>query len=117
MRFFKRGETADSRITFLDSSTNEPISPGGPLVFQGGENLQAPPEGHEFLQVVRDYRINCQVDVCLGVAIQPEIERQVIHLILVTPVSEVTLTRPYGGPASYAPRWAIHHSLDLLRRL
>ena len=31
MRFFKRGETADSKFTFLDSETNEPIDILDPL--------------------------------------------------------------------------------------
>jgi hypothetical protein len=25
--------------------------------------------------------------------------------------------RPYGGPPEYAPRWALHHSLDVIRKL
>ncbi len=108
---------SDGELIRLLSSTNESISPGVSPLFQGGEILQDLPEGNEFLQIIRDYRINRQVEVCLGVSIQPESERQVIHLVLTTPESEETLTRPYGGPASYAPRWAIHHSLDLLRRL
>ena len=31
MRFFRRGETVDSRFTFLDSETNEPIDINNPL--------------------------------------------------------------------------------------
>ena len=108
---------SDGELIRLLSATNEAISPAEAPVFQGGDILQVLPAENEFLQVIKDYRKNHQVDVCLGVSIQPETERQVIHLVLMTPVSEITLTRPYGGPASYAPRWAIHHSLDLLRRL
>jgi hypothetical protein len=38
-------------------------------------------------------------------------------LVLVSPDGQQTLKRPYGGPPEYAPRWALHHSLDLLRKL
>jgi len=43
MRFFKRGETADSKFTFLDSETNEPIDILTPLYkithFSGADEI------------------------------------------------------------------------------
>jgi nicotinamide-nucleotide amidase len=60
---------------------------------------------------------NHQVDVCLGVAIFPAGERQDVHLVLISPNRSEVYTRPYGGPPEYAPRWAVHHSLDILRKI
>jgi hypothetical protein len=58
-----------------------------------------------------------QVDVCLGVAVFPAGERQEVHLVLMTPEQQDQIARPYGGPPEYAPRWAVHHSLDILRKI
>ena len=58
-----------------------------------------------------------QVDVCLGVAVFQAGERQEVHLVLMTPNQQDEFTRPYGGPPEYAPRWAVHHSLDILRKI
>jgi hypothetical protein len=54
--------------------------------------------------------------VGLGVAVYPGPERQDVVIILITPDGAQTYARPYGGPPDYAPRWAFHHSLDLLRK-
>jgi hypothetical protein len=58
-----------------------------------------------------------QAQVGLGVAMQPGIEKQEIYYALITPESEQTFNRPYGGPPGYAPRWAVNHGMDLIRRL
>jgi hypothetical protein len=57
------------------------------------------------------------VDVCLGIAVFPGPERQEVHLALAAPGRQELLSRPYGGPPQYASRWAVHHALDLLRKL
>lgn len=103
-------------LTSVLSSVDEMDSSGSGLL-RGGEILSILPTEEEFPQIIRAFRSKYTADVCLGVAIKPEEERQVIHIFLLTPMREETLSRPYGGPASYAPRWAVHHSLDLLRRL
>ncbi|MBN1147897.1 MAG: CinA family nicotinamide mononucleotide deamidase-related protein [Anaerolineales bacterium] len=91
---------------------NEPIS-----AFRGGEvmaELPTPDELHTFVAAYRQAR---QVEVCLGVAIYPAVDKQDVHLVLITPEGEQRFNRPYGGPPGNTPRWALHHSLDLLRRL
>jgi hypothetical protein len=60
---------------------------------------------------------NHQADVCLGVAVFPARERQDVHLVLITPHRQDEFIRPYGGPPEYASRWAVHHSLDILRKI
>jgi hypothetical protein len=36
---------------------------------------------------------------------------------LITPEGRQQFMRPYGGPPEYAPNWALHHSLDIIRKL
>jgi hypothetical protein len=71
----------------------------------------------ELLNRVTAVRSTQSVDVGLGIAIFPGPERQDIHLALVTPHRQELASRPYGGPPEYATRWAVHHGLDMLRRI
>ncbi len=85
--------------------------------FRGGEMLTNLPTPGELTASVAAYQQARQVEVCLGVAIHPGPEKQDVHLVLITPDGQQQLTRPYGGPPEYAPRWALNHSLDMLRKL
>ena len=42
---------------------------------------------------------------------------EIQYIGLPKPQGQQQYTRPYGGPPQYAPRWALHHSLDALRKL
>jgi nicotinamide-nucleotide amidase len=87
-------------------------------VFRGGEMLaERPKDGEALLAVTENYRQARGADVGLGVAIYPHGEKQDVQVALITPEGQRTLQRPYGGPPEYAPRWALHHSLDILRNL
>jgi competence/damage-inducible protein CinA-like protein len=90
---------------------------GGSGSFVGGELLNDTPPLEELEHLTRSFRDARQADVCLGVAIQSDGERQMIYLTLITPQGVENFTRPYGGPPEYASRWALHHSLDLIRNL
>jgi hypothetical protein len=85
--------------------------------FLGGQVLSETPSPHELMALIQAYRQVRQAEVGLGVAIYPAGERQDVHLVLVTPSGNQEFTRPYGGPAEYVPRWALHHSLDVIRHL
>jgi nicotinamide-nucleotide amidase len=85
--------------------------------FRGGEVLTDLPTPEELAHFVATYRQSRQVEVCLGVAVYPGSEKRDVHIILITPEGQQQSIRPYGGPPEYAPRWALHHSLDLLRKL
>ena len=103
-------------IQRLASSTyNQGAASSG--AFRGGEVLTSLPTPEELLELTNAYLQSRQVDVCLGVAIYPGPEKQDVRMVLITPDRQQQLTRPYGGPPEYAPRWALHHSLDQLRRL
>jgi len=86
-------------------------------VFHGGEVIIELPAPEKLLSLTKAHRKSRQVDVCLGNVIQPEGERQNITIALITPESKKVLSLPYGGPAEYAPRWALHQSLNILRRI
>ncbi|HLA97923.1 MAG TPA: CinA family nicotinamide mononucleotide deamidase-related protein [Anaerolineales bacterium] len=90
-------------------------STSGP--FLGGEILTETPSPQDLLAFTDAYRQARGAEVGLGVAIYPGLEQQDVRLVLITPDSARQFTRPYGGPPEYAPRWALHHSLDLIRTI
>ena len=85
--------------------------------FLGGEVLVTSPAPEELEAITADYRQKRETDVALGLALYPGAETQDIHVSVVTPSGTKSYTRPYGGPPKYGPRWAINHSLDILRNL
>jgi len=85
--------------------------------FLGGQVLTESPSPDELSRLTDAYRQTRSAEIGLGVAIQPAGARQDVHLVLVTPQGTQHFTRPYGGPPENAPRWALHHSLDLIRNL
>jgi hypothetical protein len=86
-------------------------------IFCGGEVLTESPETRDLSRLTAAYMKAREADVCLGVAIYPGAERQEVSIVVITPDGTQEVTRPYGGPPEYAPRWALHHSLNLLRSL
>ena len=85
--------------------------------FRGGEIIPAPPVPDQLTGLTQRFRQEKEAQVGLGVAIYPAGEKQDVVLVLLTPDGEQQFTRPYGGPPEYAPRWALHHSLDLIRNI
>ncbi len=85
--------------------------------FLGGQMLTETPLPDDLLAFTEDYRRARQADVALGVAIYPAGESQDVRFVLLTPRGKEQFSRPYGGPPEYAPRWALHHSLDIIRKL
>jgi len=99
------------------ASAAENLENGTSGIFLGGEVITTLPAQGELLALTTDYRNSRQAEVCLGVAIYPGPERQDVHLALVTPEKQQEMSRPYGGPPEYAPRWAFNLSMDLIRKL
>ena len=85
--------------------------------FLGGELLTGNPTPDELRTLVQACQAARQADIGLGVTIYPAGERQEVYILLLTPDCEEVLQRPYGGPPGNAGRWALHHSLDTIRRL
>ncbi len=86
-------------------------------VFLGGEILTTLPEPEEFEKMIAACRQKYKVDVCLGVAIYPQNEKRDVLIIISTPTETQKHNRPFGGPPQYAVRWAINHSLNIIRNL
>lgn len=85
--------------------------------FLGGELLPNISTSEELQTAVEAYRQWRKADVGLGVTVVPHGEKQEVLIILITPNEIRQFARPYGGPPEYASRWALHHSLDILRRI
>jgi len=85
--------------------------------FLGGQVLTDLPPVDELPVITSAYRNLHQAEVALGVAIYPDVQKQDISIVLFTPSERKQYSRPYGGPVENAPRWALHHSLDVIRKL
>lgn len=85
--------------------------------FLGGEVLVELPASDELATLTEACRQRHAAEAGLGVVVQPAGERQDVHLVLLTPHGKQEFTRPYGGAPENAPRWALNHSLDLIRNL
>jgi nicotinamide-nucleotide amidase len=86
--------------------------------FLGGEVLSGCcPSLDELLKSCLEYRQTNAADVCLGVSLEGGEEKLTLHLVLLTPKKENSITRTYGGSPLLAPRWAVNVCLDVLRRV
>jgi nicotinamide-nucleotide amidase len=85
--------------------------------FRGGKVITKLPTLEELSTITVRFRQELQVEVGLGVAIYQQPEKQDVSIILVTPSGRQEFIRPFGGPPEYAPRWALHHSLDIIRKI
>jgi nicotinamide-nucleotide amidase len=87
----------------------------GPVA--AGEILTTLPNSEDLLSLTEQYRQAHQAEIGLGVALHPGKEKQEIYIALITPQGSQQFYRPYGGPPAYGPRWAVNHSLNLIRNL
>jgi nicotinamide-nucleotide amidase len=85
--------------------------------FNGSEVLPTYLSKETLSDQLKLFSQQCGAEIGLGVTIQKGKEKQEVEIILLTPDGEQFYQRPYGGPPEYAPRWAMHHSLDVLRTL
>lgn len=85
--------------------------------FSGGEVLRESLSSEELAGRISAFCQARGAEVGLGVVIHPAGNRQDIHICLLTPAGTQTFHRPYGGPPEYGPRWAMNHSLDIIRKL
>lgn len=88
-----------------------------PGQFAGGELLASIPGTEELIRLTAALQQKHSAQVGLGASLVLGPEKQDIYIVIITPAGLETYTRPYGGPAGNAPRYAANHSLDLLRHL
>ena len=99
------------------ASGSEDSDPSLNNIFLGGEVLADAPDSDELMSFVSAYHQTHKAEVCLGVAIQRGHEKQNVHMVLITTEGAQKFSRPYGGPPGNTPRWALNHSLDVIRNL
>jgi nicotinamide-nucleotide amidase len=87
------------------------------VVYLGGTALENPPDPEALKEITISTQQKSSAQVALGVSLIPGSEKQEIYFCLITPQGIQELHRPYGGAPGNAPRWAINHALDLLRKL
>jgi competence/damage-inducible protein CinA-like protein len=108
------------RLATCESGTNglliQRLSPyGEPLVAAQVLPIPTPPE--EFFALTDSFRRFADAECGLGILVLANSPAQEVYLHLITPETKQTFTKPYGGPPQNAPRWAVHHALDILRNL
>lgn len=87
----------------------------GPLL--AGEMIPTPLEADALQYALSAYRERYQADAALGISLLPGGAKQEIHILLITPHGQESLSRPYGGAPANAPRWGVNHGLNLIRSL
>lgn len=89
---------------------------GYPDRFIGSQILAADGSGVDLAGAVSKMGERRGAEVGLGVALTPQGDKYLLHLLLHTPDDHAETERSYGGPASSAPVWAANVAFDLLRR-
>jgi nicotinamide-nucleotide amidase len=90
------------------------IAHSGHPAYLGGRISKMQPE--ELTAGTESIRQQFNASTALGVAYSQDIEKQNIHITLVTPVGETRRNLSYGGYPGNARRWAVNMALDGLRR-
>ncbi|MBN2043919.1 MAG: CinA family nicotinamide mononucleotide deamidase-related protein [Anaerolineales bacterium] len=85
--------------------------------FLGGEVLAESPNPAQLMSACRQFRDARHADLCIGIALQRGEEKQNLHLTILSPIKERTISRSYGGPPKMSGQWAVNNGLDLIRRL
>ena len=99
------------------SQPNSTVPAEHQRMFKGGEFQTELTHPEQLLDLTREYRLTSAVNVCLGISVFPGNERTEIQIALISPQGEFKKSVFYGGPPEYAPRYALHNSLDQLRKL
>lgn len=105
----------------LNGSLNKKMSQAGASskqeyagIFLGGCDVQEPQSEPQFLSAVLEEKRLRQSDCCLGINLHYGIEKQDFQIVLITPQGIEESNRSYGGPADYAPLYALHYGLAML---
>lgn len=85
--------------------------------FLGGEVIKEFSSPKELSDFVQTYRQTHEADIGMGVGVYTEKNQQKVYIVLVTPQRTREFNFPFGGHVEYASRWAVHNSLDILRKI
>lgn len=85
--------------------------------FAGGQLYRTIQDKADLPALTAAARQSFGTEAALGAALFKKEKKYELILTLITPVGEQNIERSYGGPPGYAPRFAAHAGLDLLRRM
>jgi hypothetical protein len=85
--------------------------------FIGGDMLTRAPSKEDLVSLVHDVCRKKGAEVGMGLVLRSGETQQRLHIALITPERDRTITRTYGGPPKLAPTWGINIGLDLIRKL
>jgi competence/damage-inducible protein CinA-like protein len=108
------------KITIVEAGLNGALLnrfSSHPDQFAGGVLLSSISEADDLAQLTDSIRQKYEAQVGIGTSLVLGTEKHDIQIILITPDGTQSFSRPYGGPAGNAPRYAANHCLDLLRHL
>jgi competence/damage-inducible protein CinA-like protein len=86
-------------------------------IFVAGQLLSKDLPDEELRNHTLSFQNFSNTECAIGLSIIYGKDVQSVHIFLVTPAGQSVDTRPYGGPPQYAPRWGVHHCLDIIRRI
>jgi len=110
----------NKRITVIETGTDaiifNALSQHLDNNYLSGEQLDATINHETFKSLMKEYRINKQSDLVLGLMLTSHEEEQKLYIALLDEDTFTEYKRLYGGPAGDARRWALNLSLDLVRK-
>lgn len=86
-------------------------------IFAGSETSSSISSLTELKTATQRLLTKHRVEVGLGTLLSAKKEKIEIQVLIITPDGTEHVTPLFGGPPEYAPRWALNHSLNLLRSL
>jgi len=86
-------------------------------IFAGGETISSISSLTELKSATQRLIKKHRVEVGLGTLLSAKKEKFEIQVLIITPDGTEHVMPLFGGPPEYAPRWALNHSLNLLRSL
>jgi len=86
-------------------------------IFAGSETSSSISSLTELKTATQRLLTKHRVEVGLGTLLSAKKEKFEIQVLIITPDGTEHVTPLFGGPPEYAPRWALNHSLNLLRSL
>ena len=85
--------------------------------FAGGDMLTRSPSKEDLPELVHEACRVKDAEVGIGLILESGETLQRLHIALISPEMERTMTRTYGGPPQLAPTWGINIGLDLIRKI
>ena len=83
------------------------------------EAVEIQPDAYDMqdlLQHLLRFQAQRQAQAALGISLQPAQDKQILHIVVVTPGGAAQFTRSFGGERALSNPWSINTGLEMLRR-